>query len=245
MLPARAGSAPSASLVRLVTRASVSVWWLVPLTVAVGLLLDTRGPVWGQAVASVLSWMALAAVLYGSPRGARRRLVLCVVLATLGECVLSLVWGLYSYRLEGIPLFVPPGHGLLFALGVRSHRVTPRWFPWLTLALAGGVVAWGAVSGSDTEGVFWFAVFAAFVVFGRKRSLYATMFLLATALELVGTSLGAWHWHPRVPGLGLTSWNPPPCAAVFYCMLDVLVLKLSRALPERRQPSTAAPGLSS
>ncbi|HSP77004.1 MAG TPA: hypothetical protein VLQ93_00645, partial [Myxococcaceae bacterium] len=202
--------------------------WLVLGTIVLGLLLDTRGPEWGQAAASVLSWLALAWVLRRSSGVERRRLALCVVIATLGECFLSLVWGLYEYRLYNIPLFVPPGHALLFAWGVEAARTAPRWLPRATLVLVGALVALGAVTGSDTEAMMWFTVLAGFLVLGRRRRLYATMFLLATTLELAGTGLGAWWWHPEVPWLGLTSWNPALCAGVFYCILDVLVLKTAK-----------------
>jgi hypothetical protein len=212
------------------TAAQRSVEWLVPGTIALGLLLDTRGPAWGQAMASVLAWLALGWVLRVSHRVEQRRLVLCVLISTLGEAFLSLGWGLYEYRLGGIPLFVPPGHALLFAWGVRAARTAPRWLPWSTLALVGPLGALGALSGSDTEGLPWFLALGGFLAWGRRRRLYATMFLLATTLELAGTWLGAWWWHPQVPWLGLTSWNPPLCAGVFYCVLDVLVLQAGRPL---------------
>ncbi len=224
-------SAISGALGRRAMDASRVVWWLVPATIAVGLTLDTRMPGWGQWLANGLSWLALAVLLLGSRRAERRRLVLCVIIATLGECFLSLVWGLYEYRVAGgIPLFVPPGHALLFAWGVHASRFAPRWLPWTTLASFAGIVTLGVLLRTDTEGVLWFSVLAACVVLGRRRRLYATMFLLATTLELVGTSMGAWYWHPEVPWLGLTSWNPPPCAGVLYCLLDLLVLKADRAL---------------
>ena len=42
-----------------------------------------------------------------------------VGIATLGEIVGSLVWGLYGYRLENLPAFVPPG------TGSSTSRVSP------------------------------------------------------------------------------------------------------------------------
>ena len=49
-------------------------------------------------------------------------LMACLVIATAGEIVLSLGWGLYTYRLDNIPLFVPPGHVLLLLLGLSLAR---------------------------------------------------------------------------------------------------------------------------
>src|ERR1700682_4772621 len=55
------------------------------------------------------------------------RQVLCAILvATTGEVVLSLGWGLYSYRHFLIPLYVPAGHGLVYLLAADSARQQVR-----------------------------------------------------------------------------------------------------------------------
>jgi hypothetical protein len=50
------------------------------------------------------------------------------------------------------------------------------------------------------------------------------MFVLSLVLELYGTWIGNWVWKPEVPGLGLTTLNPPVAAGAFYCVLDFLVV---------------------
>ena len=55
---------------------------------------------------------------------------ICVPVATLFEVFGSLIWGGYHYQLHNIPLYVPPGHALVFVFGitagslplVRRHR---------------------------------------------------------------------------------------------------------------------------
>src|SRR5207249_8812896 len=52
--------------------------------------------------------------------------ILCAVLiATLAEMFLSLVWGLYSYKHFLIPLYVPPGHGLFYMLAADTALQEP------------------------------------------------------------------------------------------------------------------------
>jgi hypothetical protein len=51
-----------------------------------------------------------------------RQIVCCIVVATIGEVVLSIGWGLYSYRHAVIPLYVPPGHGLFYTLAAETAR---------------------------------------------------------------------------------------------------------------------------
>src|SRR3712207_6939644 len=43
-------------------------------------------------------------------------------IATCVELFCSVVWGLYRYRWGNVPLFVPPGHGLLYLFALRTAR---------------------------------------------------------------------------------------------------------------------------
>ena len=86
---------------------------LSALTIVFGLVVDRFGGAWGQPLVSVWVW-ALCALLMAAHPARRVRLLACLVIATAGEVVLSLAWGLYDYRLGNLPLFVPPGHVLLY-----------------------------------------------------------------------------------------------------------------------------------
>src|SRR3954465_11127516 len=71
-----------------------------------------------------------------------RQIVCCVIVATVGEVVLSLGWGLYSYRHAVIPLYVPPGHGLFYTLAAetaRQHAVRLR---------ASAITRWTLIAGT-------------------------------------------------------------------------------------------------
>ena len=39
------------------------------------------------------------------------------MVATCAEVVGSIIWGVYTYRLENLPSFVPPCHGLVYLAG--------------------------------------------------------------------------------------------------------------------------------
>ncbi len=194
---------------------------LVVLTIAFGLLADRHGGDWGQALVSLWTWAFFALLLYRS-EGSRARLLACLCIATAGEIVLSLVWGLYDYRLGNLPLFVPPGHVLLYWLGLQLAERLPeaavKVLPWLAL----GAVSVQAVAGIDGLGPLLIAVFLVCVRWGPAPRLYVTMFLLALVMELWGTWLGNWTWRGQVPGLGWPLANPPLAAGAFYCVLDLL-----------------------
>lgn len=197
---------------------------LIVATIVGGLALDEHGASYGQAIVSAAAWIVCAALWSRSEPRARRTLLACLVFATAGEAFLSLAWGLYRYRLGNIPLFVPPGHVLLFYLGTQLARRLPERAEWGIAALALPVVALFAANGRDTFGPLLYALFLVCLWLSPSRRLYATMFVLSLAMELYGTWLGNWAWSARVPALGLATVNPPLAAGAFYCVLDLLVV---------------------
>ena len=211
---------------------------LIVATIAGGLLLDQHWSRYGQLAVSLAAWMVLAMVWKRSPAQERPALVACLVIATAGEIFLSLVWGLYEYRLRNIPLFVPPGHVLLFCLGTRLAARIPRGGAWWIAALAAPLVALFAWNGRDTLGPLLYLLFLACLWLSPARRLYATMFVLSLAMELYGTWVGNWVWRPTVPWLGLTADNPPLAAGAFYCVLDLLVVSITRRLAPRAAAQT-------
>jgi len=207
---------------------------LIVATIAIGLLVDRHGGAHGQLAVSVLAWAVLARLWLVSAPAQRPALLACLVYATAGEVFLSLVWGLYDYRLGNIPLFVPPGHVLLFTLGTRLADRLEDGAEWWIAALALPLVAGFAWSGRDTLGPLLYALFVACMALSPSRKLYATMLVVSLAMELWGTWLGNWTWRREVPWLGLVTDNPPLAAGAFYATLDLLVVSTVAAW--RRQP---------
>jgi hypothetical protein len=210
---------------------------LIVLTIAGGLLLDYHWVQFGQVAASAVAWMVcLGLFAHAEPRS-RAPLLACLVIATAGEVFLSLVWGLYQYRLGNFPLFVPPGHVLLFFLGMQiAARIPDRSVAWIA-ALAALVIAVLAWSGRDTLGPLLYALFLLCLWISPSRKLYATMFVLSLAMELYGTWIGNWAWSREVPWLGLTTLNPPIAAGAFYCVLDLLVVSATSRISRRPIPA--------
>ena len=206
--------------------------------IVLGLLLD-QSVTWGQIAVDAVIWVVFAERLVRADRDERVVLVACLVWATLGECFLSLVWGLYDYRLGNLPLFVPPGHVLLLRLGMHVALRVPERLAWAVPLVAAPLVVWQCVAGIDVLGVTLFAVLLLAMWRGRARRLYAVMFLLAWLMELWGTWLGNWTWRGSVPWLGWPMQNPPLAAGAFYCLLDALVMTTAHLV--RRRPGYGAP----
>jgi hypothetical protein len=199
---------------------------IIILLLAVGLFIDQRFEFWGQTLANISTWLFFFWLLKTSNQTERISLILCVLIATTGEIFLSLVWGLYEYRLHNIPLFVPPGHAILFTLGLLLAPKLPDKIIWWVPTLTAPYIIFAVVMGFDTMGGILFLAFLICLIFGKAKKLYATMFVLSLILEIYGTQLGNWAWVYQVPWIGLTSTNPPISAGAFYCILDLLVVSI-------------------
>src|SRR5262245_39585963 len=85
---------------------------------ALGLWADIHVELPGQLAIGALVWALTLGLLRPLPASERRFYLACIAIATAGELFLSLAWGLYTYRLENVPMFVPPGHALMLMLGI-------------------------------------------------------------------------------------------------------------------------------
>jgi hypothetical protein len=206
-------------------------------TIVIGLTLDAQGERWAQPLVNVVAWAMFAGLLAASDRQDRVAYLSCLLLATGGEVFLALVWGVYDYRLGNLPLFVPPGHVLLYALGRWIADRIPFTASGLAcivvLALAAILATWGIDQLSAPLAV----LFVLCMRYGPAPKLYAVMFVLALAMEVLGTGLGNWTWREHVPWFGWSTLNPPFAAGAFYCALDLLVGRLM----QRRRSSAGIP----
>jgi hypothetical protein len=200
---------------------------------------DVYGGLMGQMVASVVVWILALGLMRATASDWRLALWACMIWATFGEIVLSLVWGLYSYRLGNIPFFVPPGHVLLFYLGLVLAPRVPRLLVIGVGLCAFGYAVFAWATGTDTLSIALILLFSLCMIRQKDRQLYALMFVIALLVELYGTWIGSWVWHGDVPWISLTAANPPIAAGVFYCVLDALVgltvQRLTKKLPARRK----------
>jgi hypothetical protein len=203
----------------------------VALWVLVGLGLDTIASLGQQRLLGLFTWAVLLLALRGEGRATRVQVGVVVGYATVIEYVFAGWLGVYVYRLENVPAFVPPGHGLIylaaFAIGrsAWAHRHS-RPFVVTTLALGGCWAVWGVTLAprQDLLGAFWFACLLLFAWKGKSPLLYAGAFLVVSYLEIVGTSLGIWAWQEFDPTGLVTIGNPPSGIAGGYAFFDAAAL---------------------
>ena len=211
-----------------ITVVVVAVW------TAAGLWAESRVDATGQLALGLLTAIVLAGVLLLQAAETRLQAVLVMTVATGAEVVGSLLWGVYVYRFDNLPLFVPPGHALVYLGGVAFAGLVGRHARWLVGAAVLSALAWGALGlgilpAVDVSGAVGCALLASILIWTR-RPVYAGVFFVVAALELYGTALGTWTWEATVPGLGLPQGNPPSGVASGYVLFDVAALALAGRL---------------
>jgi hypothetical protein len=201
--------------------------------IAGGLAIDAVFKWPGQIIAVIWTFIVWGWLYKIAGLEERRVMILATAIAGFGEVILSLVWGIYDYQFQNVPLFVPPGHALLMTLGLLASRYVNTRAAWTIAALASAWAVYAWVAGFDRFGVVLHGVFIICMFAGRAKSLYATMYVLALTMELYGTALGNWSWRATAPWLELSAANPPFSAGAFYALLDLLVLAALKAWPVR------------
>ncbi len=237
MTVAERTSAPSTRrrLPDLVTAGVVLAW--VPLVLG----LDRGSSLGAQRLLGLGTWLLLAGLLIFERPVVRAQALVVVAFATLVEYTFSAGLEVYVYRLDNVPSFVPPGHGLVYlaalalgrsALLVRHERLAVA----ATVAVGGAYALWGLsplAPRPDVLGAFWFACLVGFLVFGRSRLLYVGAFVVVTYLELLGTAWGTWTWQPYDPTGLVPMGNPPSGAAGGYGWFDLVAMAFAPWVVER------------
>jgi hypothetical protein len=222
------------------TRA-LSLLGFIAALLAVDTLVDARA----QLLLGLAAWIALAVALRGVPPLLRAQALVVVVVATAAEVVGSILWGVYTYRLENLPSFVPPCHGIVYLAGASlAAWAAPRRELLVRVALV-AVLAWGlagvtVLPRADVGGAIGAALLAVYLVRGRAPTVYAGVFLVVAWLELYGTAIGTWEWAVTVPGTGVPQGNPPSGVASGYVWFDIVALSVAPRL--RRWAVRIRPG---
>lgn len=183
----------------------------------------------GQWIANV---MMLAVFLYlwfkGTPR-AKELMGYALLIGIGGECLFSLVFQMYEYRLQNVPVYVPPGHAILYITTYyfckeKAVKINKKLIEKGLLLF---MLAYSSFFLLCRKDVFGFTL-TLLIVFllrhkSRERLFYFTMYLVVAFLEIVGTRYHCWVWPNTAFGIFplLKSANPPSGISFFYFGLDL------------------------
>lgn len=210
----------------------VVVGWITAV-----LTVDADASRWLQRLLGLATWVVLATVLRRESSLVRMQTAVVVVFASVVEYTFSPLLEVYVYRFDNVPMYVPPGHGLVYLAALAIGRTLfvsthMRLCVIAVLAVGGAYAAYGLLLAErpDVLGAFWFGCLAAFLCWGPSQGLYVGAAIVVTYLELVGTALGTWTWQTTDPTGLVSIGNPPSGAAGGYGWFDLAALMVAPAL---------------
>lgn len=184
----------------------------------------------GRQITNVLVVIYCSFFFWYSDSHLRKLMFVMVFLSYIGELIFCTLLGMYNYRTEAIPLYVPFGHAIVYASGYVFART--EWAVKKDNRLRKYFVAGFALLFLSV-GIFLKDVFTLilgilfFLVLKRKKwqNLYCFIAVCVIFIELVGTFFQCWKWVPKVFGLIPTA-NPPMGAVFVYAGGDALLSKI-------------------
>lgn len=222
-----------------------------PFTALV-LFLDSRAlggeSATGQWIAGLITPFFLFAIMGCLTPRQKLTLALWVPISAFGEGLFSLIFKLYTYRLGGVPLYVPFGHSIL--LGTAWLMVEEPWFKNRQIFFRNGLVLFHAalIAGAlwlfgDTLSVLCGAIFC--WVWWRKQfqPVFLVVGVLVLYIEILGTGWQCWAWRPEIYG-ALRTANPPVGAFAMYILGEIAAIRMAgKILPvlKRRWPGVLEP----
>lgn len=182
-----------------------------------------------QVVINILMLVGFLGLYFRSAPRVKELMIYAVIIGFFGEYLFSRILGMYTYRLENVPFYVPIGHAALYgrifmfskASIVREHHKAIEQLFAFTIAIFATIYL---VFFTDVFGfVMTICVFLLLLKRPKDRLFFYSMYILVAILEIGGTAFGCWKWPSIAFGVFefLPSNNPPSGISLFYFLLDV------------------------
>ena len=156
-------------------------------------------------------------------------MIYALLIGIAGECLFSLGFEMYTYRLGNVPIYVPPGHAIIYIVAIYFCRETVVKFyqKQLEIIFLLFISAYSLVFLLFFNDIFGFLLTLLIIYFlrnkPRERLFFYVMYIIVVVLELIGTSYKCWVWPNTAFGIipFLKSANPPSGISFFYFGLDL------------------------
>jgi len=195
-----------------------------------------------QMYTNIIVIMAYIWVYRFTSSSVKQLMLFGLLVAFLGEVLFALVFGMYTYRLQNLPIYVPFGHALIYSSVyyivkeplVKAYEKTIikiLYFSMITYSLFWLFFA------NDTFGfICMLVILALFKRYPHTKLFFLFMYFTIVYLELLGTYYGCWQW-PEVwfdKVTFISSANPPSGISVFYFGFDIGCLWLYKQYDKKR-----------
>lgn len=206
------------------------------IVIGVGLFIDslyiTQFTAYGQDMTNALVFVVFLWILWKTSKVTRVLMLVGVPIAFVGEVTLSVGLGMYTYRLENVPHYVPLGHAIVYA---SIYYLSKE--PWIRQRQQGIIkilyvimfiysLLW-LIFANDVFGFICMVI--AMLLFKRfpdTKLFFLMMFFMVVYLELIGTYYGCWVWPPV--WFDVFTWipsaNPPSGIGAAYFLFDASCL---------------------
>ena len=211
---------------------------LLYLFFVIGLFLDSFYMVSftknAQFYANTLMLIVFFITFFKVPKRIKEQMINAVLIGFFGEYLFSVLLGMYTYRLENVPHYIPFGHAFVYiavlyfskAVSIKDKRKQIETFLIITIIIYATLFL---VLKNDVFG-FVMTVATLFILRNKskERLFYLTMYASVVVLELVGTYYKCWFWPSTAWNVVpfLPSANPPSGISLFYFLLDLGTLWL-------------------
>ncbi|MHB0754710.1 hypothetical protein [Polaribacter sp. M15] len=187
-----------------------------------------------QLYANILMFSVFAITIFKVNKRLKIQMLFAVLIGFVGEYLFSVLLGMYTYRLENVPHYIPFGHAFVYlavllfakAASIKKHHIKIEKFLTIFIFIYASVFL---IVKNDVFG-FVMTITTLLILRNkpRERLFYLTMYISVACLEIIGTYYKCWWWPSTAWGVipFLPSYNPPSGISLFYFLLDLGTLWL-------------------
>lgn len=183
----------------------------------------------GQELALVVMIIVTTFIFFNVNTRSKEQMITAILIAFIGEYLFSIALGMYTYRLENVPHYIPPGHALVYIAVLYFSKASSiiKKRENLEIYFTIAIIIYSSAFLIFKGDVFGFVMTLAALLILRKkpreRLFYLTMYITVAVLEIIGTSYKCWWWPETAWNTFsfLPSANPPSGISFFYFGLDL------------------------
>ncbi len=183
----------------------------------------------GQLIANILMLLVFTGLIYRATSRSRELMIYAVLIGIGGEYLFSLGFDMYTYRLGNVPIYVPPGHAIIYMATIYfcKQRAIKTFTKFLEKLFTGVVLLYATLFLIFAGDIFGFSLTLLTLFFlrnrPRERLFYLSMYIVVAVLEIIGTRYQCWYWPDTAFGIlpVIKSANPPSGISFFYFGLDL------------------------
>lgn len=206
---------------------------LLYLFIVVGLFLDSVYMVQitenAQLYANTIMVVVFAITFLKINKRLKEQMLAAVIIGYFGEYLFSMLLGMYTYRLENIPHYIPFGHAFVYAAVLCFSKAASikKYHVFLEKFFTIYIFIYATVFLIFKFDVFGFVMIIATLLILRnkpkERLFFLTMYISVAILEIIGTTYQCWWWPTTAWDVipFLPSHNPPSGISLFYFLLDL------------------------